>query len=96
MRTRRFSQRPGRVHVENTADIRWDFGNITADLRYDVDEPEKASIMRRITVLPSLSAEQRERLAEVAERTPVTAAIRAPIATEVLPSSTPGKSTAAG
>jgi putative redox protein len=65
----------------------WDFGRITVNVRYDVDESGQASIERRITVPPSLSAEQRERLAEVAERTPVTMAIRAPIATEVLPAS---------
>jgi putative redox protein len=77
------------VHGHDSADVRdpkgWDFGNITVDVRYDVDESGKASIERKITVPQSLSAEQRDRLAEVAGRTPVTLAIRTPIATEVLP-----------
>jgi putative redox protein len=63
----------------------WEFSDITVDVRYDVDESGKASIERKITVPQSLSAEQRDRLAEVAARTPVTLAIRTPIATEMVP-----------
>jgi putative redox protein len=63
----------------------WEFRDITVDVRYDVDESGKASIERKITVPQSLSAEQRDRLAEVAARTPVTLAIRTPIATEMVP-----------
>ena len=63
----------------------WDLGSITVDVRYDVDASGLASIKRTITVPISLSAEQRDRLADVAGRTPVTLAIRTPIATEVLP-----------
>ncbi len=63
----------------------WEFSDITVDVGYDVDESGKASIARKITVPQSLTAEQRDRLAEVAARTPVTLAIRTPIATEILP-----------
>jgi putative redox protein len=62
-----------------------DLGRITVDVRYDVDESGNESIKRRITVPLSLSREQRERLTELAEHTPVTLAIRTPIATTVLP-----------
>jgi putative redox protein len=61
----------------------WELADITVDVRYGVDETGQASITRTITVPPGLPAEQRTRLGEVAERTPVTLAIRTPITTAV-------------
>ena len=55
----------------------WDLTTIEVDVRYDITDNERASIARTITV-PHLSpAEQRQRLADIAERTPVTLAVRA-------------------
>lgn len=62
----------------------WALATVVVDVRYDVDDNDgAASIARAITVPPDLPPEQRERLAEIAERTPVTLAVRAgtPIAT---------------
>jgi putative redox protein len=61
----------------------WDLANITVEVSYDIDESEQASIQRTITVPPSFSAEQRDRLADIATRTPVTLAIGTPITTRV-------------
>jgi putative redox protein len=60
---------------------------IEVDLRYDIDDDGRAVIERTITVPGDLPAEQRDRLAEVAERTPVTLAIRSgtPITTTLRP-----------
>jgi putative redox protein len=57
------------------------------DVRYDTDDDGRSAIVRTITVPLGLTPEQRERLADVAERTPVTLAIRAgtPITTTFLP-----------
>ena len=54
----------------------WELTTIQVDVRYDVDDDGRSSIKRTITVPPDLPDEQRRRLAEVAERTPVTLAIR--------------------
>lgn len=54
----------------------WELATIDVDVRYDVDDDGHSSIKRTITVPPDLPAEQRRRLAEVAEGTPVTLAIR--------------------
>jgi putative redox protein len=61
----------------------WDLSRIDVDIRYDVDDDGKGSIGRTVAVPAELGAEQRQRLAEIAERTPVTLALRAgtPIAT---------------
>jgi putative redox protein len=61
----------------------WNVASLEVDARYDVDDDGSASIDRTITLPAEVSAEQRDRLAEIAERTPVTLAIRAgtPIAT---------------
>ena len=55
--------------------------------RYNVAEVGAETIERTITLSPGLSAAERQRLAEVAERTPVTHAIRGgtPITTTVRP-----------
>jgi putative redox protein len=63
---------------------------IEVDLRYDIDDDGRAAIERTITVPADLPAEQRGRLADVAERTPVTLAIRSgtPITTTLRPGTT--------
>jgi uncharacterized OsmC-like protein len=55
--------------------------------RYNVDEAGAKTIERTITLSPGLNTDQRQRLAEIAERTPVTLAIRGgtPITTSVQP-----------
>ncbi len=55
----------------------WDLTTIEVDVRYDITEDSPASIARTITIPHHLPAEQRERLADIAERTPVTVAVRA-------------------
>ena len=55
---------------------RWDLTTIEVDVRYDITDDEPASIARTITVPHDLPAEQRQHLADIAERTPVTLAIR--------------------
>lgn len=66
---------------------RKDWVPLTIDVavRYDVDEQGAETIGRTITVSDRLTADQRERLADIAERTPVTMAIRGgtPITTTV-------------
>ncbi len=64
---------------------RWIADAIGVDVRYDVDDNGKGSIARTITLPAELPAEQRDRLAAIAERTPVTLAIRngVPITTTV-------------
>ena len=53
----------------------WDLANIEVDVRYDVVDDAQASIHRTITLPADLPAEHRDRLADIAERTPVTLAI---------------------
>jgi putative redox protein len=55
----------------------WELTRVDVDVRYDADEDGRRSIERTITVPAVLTSEQRERLADIAERTPVTLAIRA-------------------
>ena len=55
----------------------WELTAIGVDVRYDVHDDDGAAIERTITVPTDLPAEQRDRLAEIAERTPVTLAVRA-------------------
>ena len=54
----------------------WELASIEIDLRYDVHDDGRAVIERTIVVPADATAEQREHLAAVAERTPVTLAIR--------------------
>jgi putative redox protein len=49
---------------------------IEVAVRYDVDEEGAKTIERTITLSDWLTADQRDRLADIAERTPVTMAIR--------------------
>jgi putative redox protein len=54
----------------------WEFTTIEVEVRYDVDNSGGRSIERTITVPVDVTAEQSARLADIAERTPVTLAIR--------------------
>ena len=50
---------------------------VEVDVRYDLAEDGRGSIERTITLDSAMPDEQRDRLASVAERTPVTLAVRA-------------------
>jgi putative redox protein len=65
----------------------WDLATIDVDVRYDASDDGRAVIERTITVPEDLSSDRRQRLAEIAERTPVTVAIRGgtPITTAFQP-----------
>jgi putative redox protein len=65
----------------------WTLSSLGVDVRYNVSGDNEASIDRTITLPADLGAEQRERLAEIAERTPVTLAVRrgTPITTVIEP-----------
>jgi putative redox protein len=54
----------------------WDLTQINVDIRYDVDEDGNASIQRTVALPPDFDPAQGQRLAEIAERTPVTLAVR--------------------
>jgi putative redox protein len=60
----------------------WALAAIEVEVRYDLSD-DGASITRVVTVPAEMSVDQRDRLADIAERTPVTLAVRAgtPIAT---------------
>ena len=62
----------------------WDLASISVDVRFNLAESGETSIQRTITVPPSLLPDQRLRLADIAERTPVTLTIRTPISTTFL------------
>jgi putative redox protein len=67
----------------------WELASVEANVRYDLGDDGRGLIERTITLPVDLSSEQRQRLAEVAERTPVTVAIRdgVPITTTFEPRS---------
>jgi putative redox protein len=54
----------------------WELATIEVDVRYDADEDGGRSIERTITLPDGPTAEQRQRLADVAEKTPVTLALK--------------------
>jgi putative redox protein len=54
----------------------WELTSIEVEVRYDVDDTQHGTIDRTITLPVDLPADRRERLAAIAERTPVTLAIR--------------------
>ena len=54
----------------------WELTSIEVEVRYDIDDSGRSTIDRRVTVPGELTLEQGQRLAEVADRTPVTLAIR--------------------
>jgi hypothetical protein len=51
--------------------------NIEVDVRYDIADDGQASITRTITVPAGLPSDHQDRLAGIAERTPVTLAVHA-------------------
>ena len=55
----------------------WELSTIEVDVRYDVDDDRRGTMARSITVPGVLSGEQVDALASIAERTPVTRAVRA-------------------
>ena len=61
----------------------WELTSIVVDVRYDMDNDRRRTMTRRITVPAGLTGEQLGALTSIAERTPVTLAIRAatPIST---------------
>jgi putative redox protein len=54
----------------------WEVRPIEVDIRFELDDTNALSIERRITVPAALTGEQRDHLAAIAERTPVTLALR--------------------
>jgi putative redox protein len=54
----------------------WELTTIDVDVRYDTDDDGRSVIQRTVTVPADLAPERRDHLADVAERTPVTLAIR--------------------
>jgi uncharacterized OsmC-like protein len=62
-----------------------DLARISVDVRYTIAESGTALIRRKITVPASLPSDQRDRLAEIAERAPVTLAVGTPITTTIQP-----------
>ena len=63
----------------------WHLAAIEVNVVYNLADDERTSIVRTITVPSELRDDQRARLADVAERTPVTMAIRTgtPITTSI-------------
>jgi putative redox protein len=55
----------------------WELSTIDVDVRYDVDDARRGTIERTITVPADLGGERLDGLVRIAERTPVTLAIRA-------------------
>ena len=50
----------------------WELGKITVGLRYTANEDQKGHIDRRLSFSKPLTAEQTQRLLEIAAKTPVT------------------------
>ena len=65
----------------------WALTSIDVDVRYDITDDGRGAIERKIIVPTDLPADQRDGLAEIAERTPVTVAVQAgtPITTTIEP-----------
>jgi putative redox protein len=55
----------------------WNITTIKVEVRYDITDGTAASIARTITLPEPFPSDQQARLAEIAERTPVTLAVRA-------------------
>ncbi|MFZ0009995.1 MAG: OsmC family protein [Steroidobacteraceae bacterium] len=62
----------------------WSLGKITVGVRWSRDAAGKDHIERRLSFTKPLSAEQKTRLLEVADLTPVTGVLRAGIAIQSL------------
>jgi putative redox protein len=54
----------------------WDIGAVGVSLSLRQDKEGTRSIERRVTLSGALTAEQREKLTEICEKTPVTLAVR--------------------
>ena len=54
----------------------WDIGTVSVGLSLRQDKEGIRSIDRRVTLSGALSADQREKLAEICEKTPVTLAVK--------------------
>ena len=54
----------------------WNIGNVDVSLTLHQDKGGTRTIDRRVTVSGELTAEQREKLAEICEKTPVTLAVK--------------------
>lgn len=54
----------------------WDLGNVTVTLDYQREKDSAPRIQRDVSVSAPISEEQRARLADIIERTPVTLAIK--------------------
>ena len=63
----------------------WALASVEVDARYSIDDAGNRAITRTITLPPEVPAEQRARLGDIAERTPVTLVIRGgvPITTTI-------------
>jgi putative redox protein len=68
----------------------WELASIVVDVRYDIDDDKRGTMTRMITLPADLAAERLDALTSVAERTPVTLALKAgtPIATTFHPATT--------
>ncbi len=55
----------------------WELGKITVGLRYTAREDQKGHIDRRLSFSKPLTAEQTQRLLEIAGKTPVTRTLMA-------------------
>ena len=60
----------------------WELGKITVGLRYTAGEGEKGHIDRRLSFSKPLTAEQTQRLLEIAGKTPVTRTLLAGLTIE--------------
>jgi putative redox protein len=60
----------------------WELGKITVGLRYTAAEDQKGHIDRRLSFSKPLTAEQTQRLLEIAGKTPVTRTLQAGVTIE--------------
>ena len=62
----------------------WDIGKVSVTLSMLQDDAKAKSIERHVTLSGALTDEQRQRLAEICERTPVTLAVKAGVALKTM------------
>ncbi len=58
----------------------WDIGTVRVELSMSQDEAKAKSIDRQVTLSGALTDEQRQRLAEICDKTPVTLAVKSGVA----------------
>ena len=58
----------------------WDIGTVQVELSMDQDDAKVKTIDRRVSLSGKLTEEQRQRLAEICEKTPVTLAVKSGVA----------------